>query len=126
LRIKAISNGTWKDHVIPAQIADDLAPHVAGRDPDEWLFTTARGARLDLYNFRGRWFHPALRRGADLPVIRIHDLRHIACSSAMGMPAPGVARWAAHSTAVVPCRCTRMRCRISAGRSRTVRYAVRG
>jgi integrase len=46
-----------------------------GAETSEWIFTDARGGRLDVGNFRNRVWGPLLTR-AGLRRIRVHDLRH--------------------------------------------------
>jgi integrase len=46
-----------------------------GVDPSEWIFTDARGGRLDGGNFRNRVWGPLLAK-AGLRRVRVHDLRH--------------------------------------------------
>jgi len=46
-----------------------------GREPSEWVFTDARGGRLDAQNFRQRVWKPLLAK-AGLRHVRVHDLRH--------------------------------------------------
>ncbi|MGD7788173.1 tyrosine-type recombinase/integrase [Propionibacteriaceae bacterium Y1700] len=69
---------------LPAWLADDLAAHVAGRDPQAPLFPTQRGGVWRSSSFKRVW-EPA-RKAAGLRV-RVHDLRHTAASIAIGQGA---------------------------------------
>jgi integrase len=55
---------------------------LAGRAPGEWLFTGARGGRLDPHNWRQRVFRPAAKE-AGLGDLHPHALRHAAASLAI-------------------------------------------
>lgn len=62
---------------------DVLLPYLAGRSPDELLFTTSRGKPIRAANFSHRVWLPAVRRAQEkgLPFRpRIHDLRHTCAS----------------------------------------------
>ena len=62
-------------------IADELAQHIAGKGPDEFVFTAPRGGVLRNHNFRRNIFDPAARE-IGLPELTPHDLRHTAASLA--------------------------------------------
>lgn len=70
--------GTPKSHQSRTVVAPSFLrlPDVG---EDELLWTTPRGARLVSQNFRQRVWLPALRR-AGMEGVRVHDLRHSACS----------------------------------------------
>jgi integrase len=55
----------------------------------------------DVASFRRNYFKPVLR-AADLPILRVHDLRHTAASLwlAAGFPPYQVSRWLGHSSVV--------------------------
>ncbi|MFC7924981.1 site-specific integrase [Microbacterium laevaniformans] len=59
------------------------------------------GRVWDLASFRRNYFKPALMR-AELPAIRVHDLRHTAASLwlAAGFPPYQVSRWLGHASVV--------------------------
>lgn len=67
---------------IPKFLIDDLAVLVAGRDADEFVFTSPRGGLLRLRNFRRNGFEPAVA-AAGLTRITPHGLRHTAASLAI-------------------------------------------
>lgn len=77
--------GTPKSHKrrsvpLTAGVAMRLAEQVEGKERDDLVFTTARGAQLEANNWRVRYFVPAAR-AAGLPVgVRPHDLRHTTAS----------------------------------------------
>ncbi|WP_234998651.1 tyrosine-type recombinase/integrase [Demequina sp. NBRC 110057] len=61
----------------------DLTTITSGRDPDEYLFTAARGGPILDHNWRARAFNPA-RAGAEVPsTLTPHKLRHTAASMAI-------------------------------------------
>ena len=79
--------GTPKTHQrrsvpIPRSIIDALAEHVAGKDPEDLVFTTLRGEVLRNHNFRSRVFAPAAQQ-IGVPGLTPHDLRHTAASLAV-------------------------------------------
>ena len=61
---------------------------MAGRQPDEPLFTSPSGGVLRLNNWRHRVFDPACQR-AGLIDVTPHDLRHTAASLAIRAGANG-------------------------------------
>ena len=62
---------------LPQNVVDALLPLVAGKESDEYVFTSRSGAPLRHQNFMTRVWQPALSR-AELLGLRIHDLRHYA------------------------------------------------
>ena len=67
---------------IPRFLVDELAQHVAGQNPDDFVFTSPRGGLLRLQNFR----HTAFDRAAHttgLDRFTPHGLRHTAASLAI-------------------------------------------
>jgi integrase len=79
--------GTPKGHArrwvsVPRFVADSLGEHVAGRKPDDLVFTSPQGQPLRASNFRRDVFTPACQRvGFDGLVP--HGLRHTAASLAI-------------------------------------------
>jgi integrase len=77
---------------IPRSMVDELAQLLAGRDPDDLVFTAPDGGVLRLHNLRRRVFAPAAAR-AGLAGLTPHELRHTAASLAVaagpGSPLPG-------------------------------------
>lgn len=67
---------------VPRFLKDDLAAQMAGKAPDELVFTSPTGAVLRVGNFRQRTFDAAAA-AADLPGLTIHELRHTAASLAI-------------------------------------------
>lgn len=67
---------------IPRFLVDDLAALVAGRAPDDFVFTAPQGGVLRLRNFRRAGFEPAVN-AAGLSGITPHSLRHTAASLAI-------------------------------------------
>jgi integrase len=67
---------------IPRFLVDELARQVAGKGPDDFVFTSPRGGLLRLQNFRHTVFEPAVRR-AGLDGLTPHGLRHTAASLAI-------------------------------------------
>lgn len=67
---------------IPRFLVDELAQHVAGQNPDDFVFTSPRGGLLRLQNFRHTVFDRAART-AGLERLTPHGLRHTAASLAI-------------------------------------------
>ena len=79
--------GTPKTHQrrsvpFPRFLTEPLAALVAGKDPDDLVFTSPDGHVLRNTNFRRRVFDPAARH-AGLPGLTPHELRHTAASLAV-------------------------------------------
>ncbi len=61
--------GTPKDHQtpsvpVPRFLVDELVPQLAGKAPDEFVFTSPRGATLRVHSFRRSHFDRATTSGA--------------------------------------------------------------
>ena len=67
---------------IPRFLVDELAQHVAGQNPDDFVFTSPRGGLLRLQNFRHTVFDRAART-TGLDRLTPHGLRHTAASLAI-------------------------------------------
>jgi integrase len=79
--------GTPKNHhrravPLPRFLADELAEHIAGKGPDDYVFAADRGGVLHLRNFRRDTFNPAVR-ATGLDGLTPHALRHTAASLAI-------------------------------------------
>jgi integrase len=79
--------GTPKGHErrevpIPRFLVDELAAHVAGKAPDELVFTGVRGGALRAQVFQRSVLKPAADR-LDLAGLHPHELRHTAASLAI-------------------------------------------
>jgi len=79
--------GTPKGHArrwisVPRFVADRLGEHVAGRAPEDLVFTSPQGEPLRASNFRRDVFTPACRR-VGLEGLVPHGLRHTAASLAI-------------------------------------------
>jgi integrase len=74
---------------LPPEVADELAPLVAGRAKGERLFLAPRGGQLRHRTAYDEWKAAVARAGLD-PQPRIHDLRHthVAWLIAAGIPLP--------------------------------------
>jgi integrase len=76
---------TWEKRwtPIPAFLMAELVALTAGRDADDFLFTTVRGAAVDGTNWYNRvWLKT--RAAAGLAVaMSVHDLRHVAATNAI-------------------------------------------
>lgn len=60
-----------------------LARLCAGKGPDDLIFTSTRGTRVDPKNFKRRHFDPAVKKAKIVDGFRVHDLRHTAASWAI-------------------------------------------
>lgn len=79
--------GTPKTHqrrLVPISrfLVDELARHMAGKSPDDLVFTAQAGTVLRNSNFRPRIFDPAAA-SAGLAGLTPHQLRHTAASLAV-------------------------------------------
>jgi integrase len=102
-----IGYGTPKTHQhrsvpIPRSLVDQLVEHVAGKDPEDLVFTSPRGAPLRNHNFRARVFTPAAN-AIGVPQLTPHDLRHTAASLAVqaGANVKAVQRMLGHASAAM-------------------------
>jgi integrase len=99
--------GTPKTHQrrsvpIPRSLVDELAVLMAGKAPDDLVFTAPYGGTLRLMNFRRRTFDPAAER-AGLGGLTPHELRHTAASLAVsaGANVKAVQRMLGHASAAM-------------------------
>lgn len=79
--------GTPKSHEaravpIPCVLVDELSAHVAGKERDDLVFTTASGTPLRNRNARRSWFDGAAD-AIGVPGLTPHELRHTAASLAV-------------------------------------------
>jgi integrase len=102
-----VSYGTPKTHQhrsvpIPRYLVDQLTEHVAGKDPEDLVFTSPRGAPLRNHNFRRRVFAPAAE-AIGVAHLTPHDLRHTAASLAVqaGANVKAVQRMLGHASAAM-------------------------
>jgi len=70
---------------VPEWLADELAPLLVDRGPDDYLLTAPEGGPLRLGNWHGRVFDPAVRsaglaRQVTGDMVRPHDMRHTCAS----------------------------------------------
>jgi integrase len=93
-------SGKGRDVPVPRFVLEQLP--VAGRKPGEWLFTGARGGRIDPHNWRQRAFRPAAKE-AGLGDLHPHALRHTAASLAIatGADVMVVQRMLGHASAAI-------------------------
>lgn len=82
---------------------DALAPHCAGKEAHEWVFTNRVGGPLHPSNFHHRQWAPALTRAQAAGLTRrprLHDLRHTAVSWMLnaGVPIFEVSRRVGHES----------------------------
>jgi integrase len=87
---------------IPRFLVDDLAVVMAGKAPDDLVFTTRRGAVLRNLNFRRDVFDAAAT-AAGLEGLTPHELRHTAASLAVsaGANVKAVQRMLGHASAAM-------------------------
>lgn len=99
--------GTPKTHQtrsvpIPRFLVEQLTPLLAGKGPDDFVFTSAAGGQLRLMNFRRRGFDQAAVC-AGLAGLTSHELRHTAASLAIasGANVKDVQRMLGHASAAM-------------------------
>lgn len=104
---KEITYGLPKTHQrrwvpLPRSQVDQLAEHIAGKQPNELVFTSPRGTPLRNHNFRARVFGPAAA-AIGVPDLTPHDLRHTAASLAVqaGANVKAVQRMLGHASAAM-------------------------
>ena len=87
---------------MPAFLASDLAAYVAGKAPNELVFTGRRGGVLRNLNFRRDHFNDAAT-AAGLDGLTPHELRHTAASLAVaaGANVKAVQRMLGHASAAM-------------------------
>ena len=87
---------------VPRGLADQLAELIAGKGPDDLVFTSPEGQVLRLMNFRRRVFDPAAA-SVGLAGLTPHELRHTAASLAIasGANVKAVQRLLGHASAAM-------------------------
>jgi integrase len=87
---------------VPHFLRDELAVHLADKDPDDLLFTSPRGETLRVHGFRRTYFDPAAT-AAGLSGLVPHELRHTAASLAIaaGASIKGVQEMLGHASATL-------------------------
>jgi integrase len=90
-----------RDVVPPTFLRDELLPWMAGKGPDDLLFTAPEGGPLRVSNFRSRYFDAAAKRAG--LALTPHDLRHTAASLAIqsGANVKAVQRMLGHASAAM-------------------------
>jgi integrase len=98
--------GLPKDHErrwvpVPRFLVDDLAEHVAGKAPDDLVFTSPMGAVLRVGGARRSWFDRAVEMSGVPEGFHPHELRHTAASLAVsaGANVKAVQRMLGHAKA---------------------------
>jgi integrase len=98
--------GLPKDHErrwvpVPRVLVDELAEHVAGKAPDDLVFTSPRGAVLRVGGARRSWFDRAVELANVPDGFHPHELRHTAASLAVsaGANVKAVQRMLGHAKA---------------------------
>ncbi len=99
--------GTPKSHQrrsvpLPRFLVDDMAAQLAGKGPEDLVFTSPDGAVMALMNWRRRAFDPAVK-AAGLGKLTPHELRHTAASLAVasGASVKDVQRMLGHASAAM-------------------------
>jgi integrase len=85
-------------------LVDPLMAHVAGKDPEDFVFTAAQGGQLRHGNFYRRRFKPAVRHAIPHKAeCRFHDLRHT-CASLLidnNVHPKAISEWLGHSSIAI-------------------------
>jgi integrase len=86
---------------VPRFLVDDLAQQVAGKAPDELVFTSPRAALLRVRGARRAWFDRAVEASGMPEGFHPHELRHTAASLAVsaGANVKAVQRMLGHAKA---------------------------
>ncbi|MQB02230.1 MAG: tyrosine-type recombinase/integrase, partial [Actinobacteria bacterium] len=86
---------------LPRFLVDDLAEQVAGKAPDDLVFTSPKGAVLRVGNARRGWLDRAVQRSGAPDGFHPHELRHTAASLAVsaGANVKAVQRMLGHAKA---------------------------
>ncbi|GAT73599.1 site-specific recombinase, phage integrase family [Microbacterium sp. HM58-2] len=76
---------TWEKRWIPLAgfIIDGIRPLVEDRDPEDYVFRSARGAAVDGKNWYNRVWLVARRAVPAAAAMSVHDLRHVAATNAI-------------------------------------------
>ncbi len=76
---------TWEKRwlPIPAFLTTELAALTAGRDPDDFIFTAARGGAVDGTNWYNRVWRKIRTDAGLAATMSVHDLRHVAAPNAI-------------------------------------------
>jgi integrase len=87
---------------VPRFLIDDLAHHLAGKAPDDLVFTSPQDRVIRSQNFRRRYFDQAAA-AVGLPGLVPHELRHTAASLAVaaGASIKGVQAMLGHASATL-------------------------
>ena len=98
--------GLPKDHErrwvpVPRFLVDDLSEHIAGKAPDDLVFTSPMGAVLRVGGARRSWFDRAVAMSGVPEGFHPHELRHTAASLAVsaGANVKAVQRMLGHAKA---------------------------
>jgi integrase len=86
---------------VPQFLLGDLAEHVAGKAPDDLVFTSPKGAVLRVRGARRSWFDRAVETSGVPEGLHPHELRHTAASLAVsaGANVKAVSRMLGHAKA---------------------------
>jgi len=86
---------------VPRFLVDDLAQHLAGKAPDDLVFTSPKGAVLRVGGARRSWFDRAVESSGRPAGFHPHELRHTAASLAVsaGANVKAVQRMLGHAKA---------------------------
>lgn len=76
---------TWEKRWLPLAdfVIDGLSEITAGRDPEDFVFVTVRGAAVDGKNWYNRVWLKARRTVRAAADYSVHDLRHVAATNAI-------------------------------------------
>jgi integrase len=102
-----VESDTTKTHAartvpFPRFLADRITEQLAGREAEDYAFSSPTGGPLRIGNWRARVFDPACK-GAGISGVTPHDLRHTAASLAVsaGANVKAVQRMLGHASAAM-------------------------
>jgi site-specific recombinase XerD len=88
---------------VPNFLADELTHTLAGKEPDDLVFTSSRGRPMSNRNFRRYTFNPAAEDAGLSGSLNPHELRHTAASLmvASGASVKAVSKSLCHASAAM-------------------------